>query len=859
MNVFAADPPAVYGTVMGTVMDPAGNTVVGARVTLTNPVTQRVLSAVTGEDGTYSISVENAGAYLLVVSQQGFSSYTQTVKVLAGQITQINPKLAIAGASASVTVSAGTVEGATLQPSQDELFASSQSTRVIDRKMMDVAGPVAGAAQIIALTPGASVTGYGNTGATKYTIGVNGVSQGWGGYGGYSGGGALSITFDGIPVVDPGNQLWQSPTIPENFMIQNTNVTYGPGDPTDRWYNNIGGQVEFTPVQPGTKAHADFSATYGSYNQKDFSANLTSGLYHGWSTVLAGGVGSGNDFRSAPDGFQNPSKDVAVLSKTIKAYQDDSFEFGGYYAHGAGYRSQVIPTVANPLITVDGQPGSKQYSQQTSGFYSTLPYNSYNKYDTNEMGLIYGRENMKLDPTMTLQNQAWFMHIARSHYRVNDVYSMGPQQDEWNSPHTETVGDRLLLTKRIPYNTINVAAYYIHAMYNSRNNFYNPADGGGKRIVNIGGKIRSSYFDQDDFAISAQDDIRFNSIVTITPGIRYVGFATGFSSRAAQDFTFVKGVTLNTTCRYIPGAGSSGNATDQAACPSAQANRSGVEPSVNASVRALPWLSLYGGFMEALRAPQMGGGGGQFQSVDPASYHLSRQSYYQAGFKVHGEGTGPLSTMLIGAAYYHQNWANQEIDITNAVGDTISSNGTSVYRGVNAYFDDQPLPQLHVFANANVEGSKYTNWALIAIPSGTVPPAGSTFNNLPAPYVPNSTINAGAYYDFHPREGVTVEPNASFQYTGTQHIFDNSQGVPSSQTMSAFGTVNLGVKVPVRFLEFDLTALNVLDRKYNEYEFISSGGYFGTSGNGTPEQGSGYTLAYPAPPGSVYGGIVAHF
>lgn len=880
MNAFAAD----AATVRGTVVDPSGKTIANARVVLTNAATQNVLTSLTAQDGSYDISVLNPGTYTLIVAEPGFKSFSQTLRLQPNQVVEVNARLAIESMSESVTVTAGGVTGSTLQPTQEQVFESDQSIRVLDRKQMDIAGPVAGAAQIIALTPGANVTGYGNTGATKYTVGVNGVSQGWGGYGGYSGGGALAITFDGIPVVDPATNLWQSPTIPETFMIQNTNVTYGPGDPTDRWYNNVGGAIEFTPVQPTSKPHADISGNYGSYNQKDISVNLNSGLYRGWSTVLAGGVGSGNNFRNAPDGFQNPSKDVAILSKTAKSYKDNSFELGGYYAHGAGYRSQVIPVAANPLVTMDGQPGSKQYSQQSSGYYSTLPYLSYNKYDTNEMGLVYGRENVKLDDSTMLQNQSWFMHIARLHYRLNDVYSLGPQQDEWNSPYTDTVGDRLLVTRRLPHNTINVGGYFIHALYNSRNNFYNPADGGAKRVANIGGKVRSSYFNQSDFAISAQDDIRFNSIITITPGIRYVGFATGYYSASAQDFSLAPGAILSSHCAasqtsYNPNdptqnpnnpLGNTITVKDQGSNCGGNESRSGVEPSVNGTVRATPWLQLYGGYMEALRAPQMGGGGGLSQSVDPASYHLSRQSYYQFGFKVLSEGTGPLNSMLLGAAFYHQNWANQEIDTTLANGNAISANGTSVYHGVNAYIDDDPIVKLHVFANLNVETATYSNYTtLLPVEATATSPSipQQQFNGLYVPYVPTSTINAGAYYDIKPKQGIDIQPTASFEFIGRQHIFDNNATDangnpfprPSSQTMASYGTVNLGVKVPYRFMEFNVTALNVLNRRYNIYQFISSGGYFGTAGNGTAAEGSGYQLAYPGSPASVYGGVVAHF
>ncbi len=212
-------------------------------------------------------------------------------------------------------VNGGSLPGTTPQPSQSDVFLSDQTLRVFDRTQMDMLGPVAGAAQVVALAPGARVTGYGNTGATKYTISINGINQGWGGYGGYTGGAALGITFDGIPIVDPATGLWQSATIPQMQIIQDTVVTYGPGDPLNRWYTNVGGAVEFTPLQPGNQFHGDLMLTYGSYNQKNLQFDLSSPVYKGWSTIVAGGGGQGDDFRNGPDGFGNPSKDLAIYAR----------------------------------------------------------------------------------------------------------------------------------------------------------------------------------------------------------------------------------------------------------------------------------------------------------------------------------------------------------------------------------------------------------------------------------------------------------------------------------------------------------------------------------------------------------------
>ncbi len=902
-SVFAASPAIVRGTVT----NEQGNVVSGALVTLTNSMSQKAITATTGENGSYSISIPNPDGYTLVITKEGFQAFSESLELHSGQMVDADAKLLVQVAQQTVTVH-GDLDGVTTQPSQEKVFESAQSVRVIDRQQMNMVGPVAGGAQVISTAPGAIVTGYGDTGATKYTITLNGLNQGWGGYGGYTGGAALGVTFDGVPIVDPGTDLWPSATLPENGLIQNTNVTYGPGNPVDRWYTNVGGSIEFTPLQPTAAPHGMVTTTYGSYQQKDVVASGSTGLYHGWSAVLSGGTGNGNDFRVAPDGFANPSKDWAVQSKVLKTFQGSSLELGGYYSYAGGYRSQVIPIAANPYITVNGTLGNQQYSQPTSGEYSTLAYNIYNKYDVNQMGLIYGRENVKLDNNTTVQNLSWYMHIARLHNRLNDAYQdlSGPtgsqQQNEYNNPYSDTFGDKLLITKRLPWNTVSGGGYFIHDLYNSRNNFWGPAWGGSKTTANVGGNIRSSYFNTNDFSLFLQDDIHPISSLHITPGIRYVGFATGFYSAVQQDFNLAPNptpqtsglnytTTLSTHCRYIPNSGFSGSNPApgtsasayvgvQDACPAANENRSGVEPSVDATVNVRPWLNLYGGFYEALRTPQLGGGGGMFQAVDPVSYHLERGTYYQGGFKIHTEGSGFRNNFIFGAAYYHQQFANQEIDTTLANGDTFDANGTSNYNGVNIFADDDPIHNLHLFANANVEAASYSSYvtgglfvngaATCTNPNGT-PVAGClNYNGYPVSYVPTSTLNVGTIYTTHIAKRFTLEPTASFQFIGSQHLFDNCAEVagactspaPSKTvTMPAYATFNLGAEVPYKLLDFKFMALNVFNTGYNEFEYISAGSYFNTSS--TAPAGSqyayNYVTAYPGAPVTAYGSVSVHF
>ncbi len=850
--------------VKGKVLDPAGAAIVDAEITLTNAGTSAAVHAMSDASGDFEISGLPTGTYTLDVSKTGFGPFHRdNLQLSAGQMTTSNVAMTLKSVSESLTVNETELPGATLEPSQEQVFLSDQTVRVLDRKQMDVAGPVAGAAQIIALTPGANVSGYGNTGATKYTVTLNGINQGWGGYGGFTGGGSLGITLDGVPIVDPATSLWQSPTLPEMGMFQNVNVTYGPGAPNERWYTNIGGSVEFTPTQPSNQAHGDVTLTYGSYNQKDLVFNLGSGVYRGWSTVFSGGGDIGNDFRVGyGDNFGNPSKDWALYNKTIKTYHQDSFAIGSYFAHAGGYRAQVIPLTPIQGITVNGQPTGALYSEQTSGYYSSLPYDNYNKYDTNEMGLIDARENIHVDDSTTIENMSWYMHIGRSHYRTQDVYSLGPQQDEYNDPHTNTIGDQISMTKHYLFNTFSVGGYFLHSLYNSRNNFYNPADGGDpfNHILNAGGKVRSSYFNQDDYALFFQDTIHPISFLYITPGIRYVDFQTGYSTGVFQDFTLAPGAVLSTSCAYTNspnpiGVPSSSLVKNQGACPDAIENRSGFEPSFDVSLRANSWLTFYGNFQEELRAPAMGGGGGLFQAVDPASYHLSRGEYTQAGFKTHFEGSGWRNGLLFGADYFHAYYGSQEIDVALANGDTISGSGASMYQGVNFFFDEDPIKNLHVFFNGNFETAKYTTYQTSLVPPIT------TYSGLPVPYVPSSLFNLGAYYSFKLTRNLSIEPMASYQFVGSQHLFDNNGAIdvpgsngplPSTQTMPSYGTLNLSIRAPYKFMEFQFTALNVLNKQYNEYEYISAGSYFSTPT-------AGYILAYPASPFTAYGGIKFHF
>ena len=868
------------GTISGKVVDSAGAAIADAAVSLTDLATQKIVRTTTAQDGQYTMSGLPSDPQLVLIEKSGFQSFTQRVSLATQASVTVNATLTVATLEESVVVRGTVVPEAEPVPTREDVMMSDQTLRVLDRKQLDAAGPVAGGAQMIQSTPGANVVGYGETGATKYTILLNGIQQGWAGEAtSFTAPGSLGITYDGVPVVDPATGLWQSATVPQNLLMQNLDVTYGPGTPDTRWYSDVGGRVEFTPVQPTETIHASVGVTYGQFNQRNVAFVMSTGSFHGWSTVVGGGVGDGEDFRVAPDGFANSTRDGSAYGKTVKSFAAGSFAFGAYYAKGGGYRPTVIPTTDQGVV----EPNGAHFSQATTGFYSALPFAAYNKYDTNELAMVYGREHLLLSDTTTLQNTTWFVHIRRLHRRNNDFLpSSGGvgQVDEYNNPHSNVFGDDLSLSKVLPVNTVTIGGYLLHEIYNSHNNFFDYSQGGNGSIglANIGGKIRSGYFQQDDFSFVAQDDFHPLPQVHITPGLREVAFSTSYSDQAQRDFTFTPGVVLRTHCSLypVPPSGDTPaqgqqidpyfdlfgvpNLNDQGSLCGAHEGRSKVEPSVNVAVMPFPWLTIYGGYDVTYRSPALGGGGGMFQSVDPNFYTLAKGAYTQGGVKMHFQNAPVLKNFILGVNYFHLDYTNQEIDFETESGLEVSGGGNSSYHGVDAFFDDDPFSNVHIFFNFAGEAANFSNYIVGGPSLAECAAQGLTctpFNNLPVSYVPNVTLNAGLYYGIRHNTRVLVEPRFWFEYIGSQHLFSNLLGAPSTQTMPSYATANLSFTVPLTIheqhsvnLTFDV--MNLFNSQYNEWEYISSGGYFGTATNG-------YINAYPGAPRTVYGTITYQF
>src|SRR5512134_1105005 len=97
---------AVYGNIVGSVTDPQGAVVVGARVTITDTQRQVTNTTATNSDGNFTQRFLIAGTYQVRVEAAGFKAAVQVVTVSVDQEARADLKLEVGELSQVVEISA---------------------------------------------------------------------------------------------------------------------------------------------------------------------------------------------------------------------------------------------------------------------------------------------------------------------------------------------------------------------------------------------------------------------------------------------------------------------------------------------------------------------------------------------------------------------------------------------------------------------------------------------------------------------------------------------------------------------------------------------------------------------------------
>jgi len=184
------------GQISGSVRDQSGSVVVNASVELVNDGTGQQRSAVTDETGAFLFPQLLAGRYTLIVTAPGFKRYEeQGVELSSSERAVVRPiSLALGAVSDSVSV---TAEVAKIQTQSAE-----RSGTLSDNMIVETPQKGRHFLSLLSLMPGVINNNNfeGPSGGGIGSIRVNG-----------SRAGSLSVTSDGVPNVDTGNQ--QGPTL----------------------------------------------------------------------------------------------------------------------------------------------------------------------------------------------------------------------------------------------------------------------------------------------------------------------------------------------------------------------------------------------------------------------------------------------------------------------------------------------------------------------------------------------------------------------------------------------------------------------------------------------------------------------
>lgn len=203
------------GNISGTVTDPSGAAIVGAKVTITNKETGQVLDFVTTSAGTYSSGGLNPGNYTVRVEAKGFKTEIIDLPIQVGVTSSGNVKLEVGSTSTVVEVAGEAVTVNTEQPTiQGVLMAEQIENLPIDgRNFLSLAQ----------LEPGVQIQDGSNFDPTK--VGYSSIS-----FGGRFGRTAR-IEVDGVDVSDEtvGTTTKTFPLVPfKNFRPNNPRWIFRP-------------------------------------------------------------------------------------------------------------------------------------------------------------------------------------------------------------------------------------------------------------------------------------------------------------------------------------------------------------------------------------------------------------------------------------------------------------------------------------------------------------------------------------------------------------------------------------------------------------------------------------------------------
>lgn len=244
------------GSITGTVTDPSGGVVPEVQVTATNVDTHVRTTATTNEAGIYSILNLPIGSYSVSFTKQGFKTYDRAgIRLLIGQVAQVDAVLAVGVVTESVTVTAD----ASILPTRNTELGTHLPLRIVND---------------LPLAIGRELESF----AYKITPAVEGNS--WTSYIGGSAAFSKEIMIDGTStVVQYGGTSGTAPSMEavEEFKVETSGFRAEDA-------RTGGGVFKFTLKSGSNKLHG---SAFGFMKNEIFDANeWNSNFYRAYNTAI---------------------------------------------------------------------------------------------------------------------------------------------------------------------------------------------------------------------------------------------------------------------------------------------------------------------------------------------------------------------------------------------------------------------------------------------------------------------------------------------------------------------------------------------------------------------------------------------
>ena len=180
---YLAGQSLTQGGVGGTITDPSGAVIPGAKVELKDLATGATQTRTTSDTGAYNFALVRPGTYSLTFSAPNYVTNTQTVHIAVGQVTTQDVKLGVEAANQTVTV---TAEGGVLQTTTPSV------TTTMSNEQIQYAPNGGGDLSYIALTAPGTVMNTQTGGGGLGNFSSNGVPAN-----------ANNFTYNSMPENDP--------------------------------------------------------------------------------------------------------------------------------------------------------------------------------------------------------------------------------------------------------------------------------------------------------------------------------------------------------------------------------------------------------------------------------------------------------------------------------------------------------------------------------------------------------------------------------------------------------------------------------------------------------------------------------